>query len=135
MADSSTELIMQFVHTFYRLLDGESPEALKEWGDMFDEDAEFVTPVTTLNGRPEIKSQRSEFWTQFPGLTHKPVRMYVSPFSPLDVVVINSYEFTDKDGNHRVSWTACELKLVEREEGRVIQRLEIFMDPTVLGWK
>ncbi|CBF87109.1 predicted protein [Aspergillus nidulans FGSC A4] len=127
---------MQFIQQFYTLLDGESPEAAQEWSDMFADDAEFVTPVQTLGGRQAIRAQREEFWTQFPGLKHQPVRVYVSPFSPLDVVVINSYEFTGKDGQHVLSHTAAEFRLVESKDNRlVVQRLEIFLDPTVLGWK
>ncbi|KAL4733917.1 hypothetical protein BDV11DRAFT_175242 [Aspergillus similis] len=127
---------MQFIHEFYSLLDGESTEAAQVWGDMFADDAEFVTPVQTLQGRQAIRAQRKEFWTQFPGLKHQPVRVYVLPSSPLDVVVINSYEFTGKDGQHVFSHTAAEFRLVESKESRlVVQRLEIFMDPTILGWK
>ncbi|KAL4745657.1 hypothetical protein BDW72DRAFT_198451 [Aspergillus terricola var. indicus] len=125
---------MHFIHQFYTLLDGESSEAAQKWSDMFADDAEFVTPVQTLDGRQAIRAQREEFWNQFPGLKHKPVRVYVSPCSPLDVVVINSFEFTGKDGQHVFSHTAAEFRLVESKENRqVVQRLEIFLDPTVLG--
>ncbi|KAL4939808.1 hypothetical protein BDV06DRAFT_224700 [Aspergillus oleicola] len=134
MADTSG-VAMQFVERFYRLLDGQTPEALNDFADLFDEDAEFVTPVTTVTGKEAIKEQRGDFWTQFPNLTHQPARVYVSPFSPLEIVVINNYEFTAKDDSHHLSWTAAEYKLIEHNGEHVIQRLEIFMDPTVLGWK
>ncbi|KAL4790873.1 hypothetical protein BDV19DRAFT_371452 [Aspergillus venezuelensis] len=134
MAEDSS-IAMDFVDRFYRLLDGQTPEALDEYAELFDDDAEFVTPVTTVTGKEAIKAQRDEFWAQFPSLTHQPARVYVSPFSPLDIVVINNYEFTAKDGSHHLSWTAAEYKLVEHNGGHIIQRLEIFMDPTVLGWK
>ncbi|KAL5042032.1 hypothetical protein BDW71DRAFT_190710 [Aspergillus fruticulosus] len=128
--------LMQFVQQFYSLLDGESPQAAKEWGDMFADDAEFVMPVQTVNGRQAIRAQREEFWAQFPGLKHQPVRVYISPFSPSDVVVINTFEFTGKDGKHVSSSTAAEFRLVEgKEKHLLVQRLEIFMDPTILGWK
>ncbi|KAL4814641.1 hypothetical protein BDW67DRAFT_186440 [Aspergillus spinulosporus] len=127
---------MQFIQQFYTLLDGESPEAAQEWSDMFADDAEFVTPVQTLDGRQAIRAQREEFWIQFPGMKHQPVRVYVSPSSSLDVVVINSYEFTGKDGQHVFSHTAAEFRLVESKKNRlIVQRLEIFLDPTILGWK
>ncbi|KAL4972855.1 hypothetical protein BDW66DRAFT_143324 [Aspergillus desertorum] len=135
-AGAAHNTIMQFIQQFYTLLDGESSEAAKDWGDMFADDAEFVTPVQTLDGRQAIRAQREEFWRQFPGLKHRPVRVYVLPFSPLDVVVINTYEFTGKDGKRALSNTAAEFRLVEsKNKHLLVQRLEIFMDPTVLGWK
>ncbi|KAL4995225.1 hypothetical protein BDV10DRAFT_188251 [Aspergillus recurvatus] len=135
-AGAAQDTIMQLIQQFYTLLDGESPEAAKEWGDMFADNAEFVTPVQTLGGRQAIRAQREEFWTQFPGLKHQPVRVYTSPVSPLDVVVINTYEFTGKDGKHVLSTTAAEFRLVESKgKHLLVQRLELFMDPTVLGWK
>ncbi|KAL4955838.1 hypothetical protein BDW69DRAFT_159962 [Aspergillus filifer] len=134
MAEDSG-IAMNFVERFYRLLDGQTPDALNEFTELFDEDAEFVTPVTTVTGKAAIKAQRADFWAQFPNLTHQPARIYISPFSPLDIVVINNYEYTAKDGSHHLSWTAAEFKLVGHNGGHIIQRLEIFLDPTVLGWK
>ncbi|KAL4901212.1 hypothetical protein BDW74DRAFT_160498 [Aspergillus multicolor] len=133
--DTTQDRVLQVINNFYTLLDGESPQAAQEWSDMFDQDGEFVTPVSTLTGRKAIRAQREEFWTQFPGLKHQPIRVYTSPFSPLDVVVINTYKF-DKGEEHVLAYTAAEFKLVESGDNKyVIQRLEIFMDPTVLGWK
>ncbi|KAL6229565.1 hypothetical protein BDW75DRAFT_249563 [Aspergillus navahoensis] len=133
---ASQDTRLQLVQQFYTLLDGESPQAAKEWGDMFADDAEFVTPVQTLRGRQAIRFQREEIWAEFPGLRHQPVRIYFSPFSPLDVLVINTYEFTGKDGKYVSSNTAAEFRLVEsKEKHLLVQRLEIFLDPTVLGWK
>ncbi|KAL4809828.1 hypothetical protein BDV18DRAFT_156210 [Aspergillus unguis] len=123
-----------FINKFYTLLDGESPQAAKEFSEMFTEDAEFVTPVGTVKSRPNIKSQREDFWKSYPGLAHQPLRIYVSPKSPLEIVVINDFRYKAKD-TAQVSYTAAEYNLVESDGSYLIQKLELFMDPTVLGWK
>ncbi|KAL4779273.1 hypothetical protein BJX76DRAFT_361947 [Aspergillus varians] len=123
--------LSQFVQRFYALLDGDSSQ---DYSEIFDEDAEFVNPVGTYKGRQVLKSQRQEFWDAFPSFTHQPLRVYTSPVSPLDLIVINSFKFPTQDGR-RSSYTAAEFKLVEKNGTYLIQRLEIFMDPTVFGWK
>ncbi|KAL4913965.1 hypothetical protein BDW62DRAFT_205017 [Aspergillus aurantiobrunneus] len=125
--------VKQFVERFYGLLDGESPQASEELTAMFDEEAEFITPVVTFKGRQDIKVQREQFWTAFPGLKHQPLRVYVSPSSPLDIIVVNNFEFT-KDGEKRLSYTAAEFRLVEVNGARLIKSLQLFMNPAVLGW-
>ncbi|RDW67485.1 uncharacterized protein DSM5745_09351 [Aspergillus mulundensis] len=74
IGDATQDKILQFLKNFYTLLDGETLQAAQEWSDMFDEDGEFVTPAQTLTGRQALRAQREQFWTQFPGLKHQPIR-------------------------------------------------------------
>ncbi|BCS21854.1 nuclear transport factor 2 family protein [Aspergillus puulaauensis] len=124
---------VQVIERFYTLLDAETPEAAKEMSEMCTEDAVFITPGQSFKGRQEIYTQRIGFWEAFPGITHKPLRVYVSPSSPLDVVVINSFTFPTKDGA-RSSYTAANWALAEKNGAYLVQKLELFMNPTVFGW-
>ena len=43
--------IQTFLERFYTLLDGESPQAAKEWSEMFEENGQFIAAGQTQKGR------------------------------------------------------------------------------------
>ncbi|OJJ60336.1 hypothetical protein ASPSYDRAFT_42056 [Aspergillus sydowii CBS 593.65] len=132
-AGSGSPKAMQVIDRFYSLLDAETPEAAKEMSQMCTEDAVFITPGQTFKGRQEIYTQRLGFWEAFPGLRHQPLRVYVSPSSPLDVVVVNSATFPTKDGVG-TSYTAANWTLAESNGAYLVRKLELFLNPAAFGW-
>ncbi|KAL2808322.1 hypothetical protein BJX63DRAFT_39101 [Aspergillus granulosus] len=129
--EGATGSIKQFFEKFHSLLDGETSDAAIGWSNSFAEDGEFHFPGQTYTGREALRTQREAFWSAFPGLVHRPLRVYPSLTLPLQYVVVNRFDYTAKDGE-RVGYTAAEYTLVERDEDYLIQKLVLYMDPAAL---
>ncbi|KAL2852076.1 hypothetical protein BJY01DRAFT_244690 [Aspergillus pseudoustus] len=125
--EGATGSVKDFFQQFYTIIDGETPEAAIKWSNSFTEDGEFHFPGQIYTGREALRAQRESFWSVFPGLVHRPLRVYPSPTLALQFVVVNRFDYGD-----RVGYTAAEYTLAKQGMSYLIQKLVLYMDPADL---
>lgn len=120
--------IKTWVDRFFQLLDGYTPEAARQWAELYTPDGVFEAFGQSFRGpegmqppslniiQSSAQTQRAKtlaiptaisahllrFWAMFPGLLHTPKSIYISrgthPGSVMDIISVTNYAVTFPNG-------------------------------------
>ncbi|KAH6867511.1 hypothetical protein B0T10DRAFT_419720 [Thelonectria olida] len=93
-----------FFSTFYRLLDGTTPEEGKAWSETFAQDGEFRAFGHVFKGHAAGR----------------------------ELIILTSYEWTCPDGSLIEDKSAAHFVLKEVDGRHVIDKLTLYLDPQIL---
>ncbi|KAJ6133797.1 hypothetical protein N7523_000119 [Penicillium sp. IBT 18751x] len=129
---NTPEATKMAVEKFFQFLDGYSPEAAKEWSQLYRVDGEFQAFGKVFKGHEAIRQHILRFWSSFPGLNHVPKKVYSHGDDMMDLTILTSYEITFANGQFVSGESVALLKFVEKDGRLVLTTNRLILDPNPL---
>ncbi|GIJ88146.1 hypothetical protein Asppvi_007063 [Aspergillus pseudoviridinutans] len=158
--DTVSPSVKDSIETFFQLLDGHTPEAGKQWSELYLPEGKFEAFGQTFTGHESgftlspsalscqsafqvpshsqklgvkvIRNHILRFWDSFPGLNHVPAKVYLHRAQGLDVAVITAYEITFPGGYHVAGESVAMLEFVEQNGRLLLASNRLILDPNPL---
>ncbi|BCS30007.1 nuclear transport factor 2 family protein [Aspergillus puulaauensis] len=130
--------IKTWVDRFFQLLDGYTPEAARQWAELYTPDGVFEAFGQSFRGPEAISAHLLRFWAMFPGLLHTPKSIYISrgththPGSAMDIISVTNYAVTFPNGQFVSGESVAVLSVVKEGNRLAIMLNKLILDPNPL---
>ena len=120
---------------FYRLVDTESEEALKQWTLLFTEDGLVEIGSKRVQGHVALLGERKSSWVKVKSRKHRLHRVYVTANAGLDLLAIGSVDIECRNGARFSQEFAQNFLLQQGDDGKFhILKFQAWIVSNGMAW-